>query len=116
MGKASHFETDRWGQYKRENNDEVHEWIKSINQNEELALHRECASMEPSKDAIYEIIKHRGLLSTHVKNKIGVTAFEYLEKNPYTDIKIDEHKLINRVVLHLMGEIVASIAKMMALV
>ncbi|GFH56407.1 leucine-rich repeat domain-containing protein [Chaetoceros tenuissimus] len=100
--QASPFETDKYGNYDQ---DDVNEWIKTLNQDEELALHRECASMEPSKDNIYEIIKHRGLPSIYVTNQIGLTAFEYLEKNPYTDIEINEHKLIKRLVLDLMGEI-----------
>ena len=72
----------------------------------EFALHRECASHEPSEDNIHEIIKHHGLPSIHVKNQIGITAFEYLEKNPYADFEIDEHELMKRLVLDLMGEII----------
>ncbi|GFH57041.1 predicted protein [Chaetoceros tenuissimus] len=106
MIKASHFEVDRIGRYKLENNDEVNEWIKALNQSEELALHRECASYEPSEDNIFEIIKCQGLPSIHVKNQIGLTAFEYLQMNPNTDFVIDEKKFINRLILELMGEII----------
>ncbi|GFH57103.1 hypothetical protein CTEN210_13579 [Chaetoceros tenuissimus] len=103
--KASPFETNRRDEY--DNNDEVNEWIKGLNQNEEFALHRECATYEPSENAIFEIVKHQGLRSIHVKNQIGLTGFEYLQKNPYTDIELDQQKLINRLVLDLMGEIIA---------
>ena len=95
--KASRFETDEY----------VNEWIKNLNRDEEFALHRECASYEPSDDHIYEIIKQQGLSSIHVKNQIGLTAFEYLHKHPYADIEIEEQKLINRLVLELMGEVIA---------
>ena len=83
---------------------EVNDWIQNLHQEEEFALHRECASYEPSEDIMYEIIKRRGLSSIHVKNTIGLTAFEYLQKNPYTDI--NEQKLIKRLVLDLMGELI----------
>jgi len=100
--KTSPF-ANEFGSY---NEERVSEWIKNVNEDEEFALHRECASYEPSENNIYEIIKRQGLSSIHVKNQIGLTAFEYLEKNPYTDIKIDEHKLIKKLVLVLMGEII----------
>ena len=80
--KASRFETDEYDYYQN-HDDEVNEWIKNLNQDEEFALNRECASYEPSDDNIYEIIKQQGLSSIHVKNQIGLTAFEYLHKNPY---------------------------------
>ena len=54
-------------------NVEVHEWIKSINGQEEYALYRECASCEPSLDSIIEILKDRGIQSLYSENKIGVT-------------------------------------------
>jgi hypothetical protein len=84
--------------------DEVTDFIGPFNQDEKLALHRECASFEPSEDSIYAIFKRQVYSSIHIKNKIGLTAFEYLEKNPYTEIT--EQKLINRYVLDLMGEII----------
>ena len=103
--KKSLFETYKFGN--DGNEERVNEWIKNLNQNQEFALHRECKSIEPpTKHNIYEIIKLQGLQSIHVKNQIGVTVFEYLQKNPYTDTAIDEHKLITRLVLDLMGEII----------
>jgi hypothetical protein len=104
--KASPFEVDENGYY-YDHNEEVNEWIKNLNQAEEFALHRECASIEPpSEENIYEIINHQGLPSIHVKNEIGLTAFEYLQKNPYTENQIDQHKLIKRYILDLMEEII----------
>merc|ERR1711971_767064 len=106
--EASHFETDEYGYYNiAVSNDRVNEWIKDLNQAPEFTLHRECAFIEPSEDNIYEIIKQQGLPSIHVKNQIGVTSFDYLQNNPYAENHIDQHKLMMRLVLDLMGEIIA---------
>ena len=110
--EASHFEIDisddYLGQHTPEISNDINEWIQnSFNEAESFALYRECASIEPSEDNIYGIIKQQGLPSVRVKNQIGLTAFEYLQKNPYTDLEIDEQKLINRLVLDLMGEIIS---------
>ena len=86
------------------NDDQVTDFIQPFNQDEKFALHRECASIDFSENNIYEIFKRQGFSSIHIKNKIGLTAFEYLQQNPYTDIT--EQKLINRYVLDLIGEII----------
>ncbi|GFH52531.1 hypothetical protein CTEN210_09007 [Chaetoceros tenuissimus] len=104
--EVSPFETNENGDY-HGNNAKVNEWIQNLNQNDEYALHRECASFQPSENDIYEIIKRQGLQFINVKNQIGLTAFECLQKNPYTDVEIDEQKLINKFVLDLLGEIIA---------
>ena len=101
--KASPFKLNPWAYYKREINSQVNEWIKNLNQAEEFALHRECASYIPSENKIYRIIKEQGLPSLHIKNQIGVTAFDYLQQNPYVNFEVDQQKLINRLVLELMG-------------
>ncbi|GFH57036.1 hypothetical protein CTEN210_13512 [Chaetoceros tenuissimus] len=80
------------------------QWIKNVNMDNNYALHRECASMNPSEEVIYAILKERGQKSFQLKNKVGVAASRYLCENPYTDIT--EQKLIKRYVLELMGEIV----------
>ncbi|GFH57059.1 hypothetical protein CTEN210_13535 [Chaetoceros tenuissimus] len=100
----SHFETDGHLWYNMDDNEEVNEWIQNINQNEEFALHRECASYEPSEDVIYGALKERGVSSFTVENKIGITASRYLDENPFSDIR--EQNLINRFVLDMMGEII----------
>ena len=107
LSKASPMRTDGRGCYDNRVSDNVNEWIKNLNQAQEFALHRECASIESSEDNIYEIIKQHGLPSIHVKNQIGVTPLEYLEKNPYTENQIDQHKLMKKLVLDLVGEITA---------
>lgn len=75
-------QTEEWRHTPEISND-IKEWIQNLNQNESFALFRECASFDPSEDKIYEIIKQQGLPLVRVKNQIGLTAFEYLQKNPY---------------------------------
>ena len=54
--------------------DEINEWIQNNNQNEEHALRRECACIEPSEDNIHEILNERGLQAFSSGNDIGITA------------------------------------------
>ncbi|GFH56969.1 hypothetical protein CTEN210_13445 [Chaetoceros tenuissimus] len=101
--EASYFKVDKDGEY--DNNDEVNEWIKLLNQEEEFAIHRECSAYSPpSEERLYEIIKEQGLSSLHTANQIGITALKYLQVNPFFENQIEEKKLINRYVLGLMGE------------
>ncbi|GFH56953.1 hypothetical protein CTEN210_13429 [Chaetoceros tenuissimus] len=103
--QASHFDANGRGGYS--NNAEVNEWITHLNQEQEFALHHECASYEPSKDNIYEMIKEQGLSSLNTENKIGITASKYLQENPFFENEVEEKKLINSYVLDLMGEFIA---------
>ena len=80
-------------------------WVKSINDDDEYALHRLCSSMDPSEDEIYQLICQQvGLSTMALKNSIGINPSEYLASNPYADV--DEMKLMKRFVLEKMGEIV----------
>lgn len=79
------------------NHKKVISWIKSMNQEKEFELHCECSSCDPSEDIIYGVLKERGFSSFHVKNKIGISAYEYLRVNPY--FEFEEQKLINKFVL-----------------
>lgn len=81
---------------------EVHDWIKSINGQEEYAIHRECASCEPSIVSIIQILKDRGIKTLYSENKIGVTPSKYLTENPFHEI--NEQKIINAYIFDLMGE------------
>ncbi|GFH44365.1 hypothetical protein CTEN210_00839 [Chaetoceros tenuissimus] len=83
---------------------ELIQWIKNINQGEQFALHRACSSFNPLEEIIYEIVKRQGISSLKKQNSIGVTASQYLQENPYSDI--EERKIINRYVLDMMGEAV----------
>ncbi|GFH61580.1 hypothetical protein CTEN210_18056 [Chaetoceros tenuissimus] len=80
-------------------------WVKSINDNDLYRLYRLCSSMDPSEDEIYQMICEQGGLHALVqKNSVGITPSEYLAANPYADV--DEMKLVKRILLENMGEIV----------
>ncbi|GFH57066.1 hypothetical protein CTEN210_13542 [Chaetoceros tenuissimus] len=83
--------------------EQVNEFVHLMNHEAQYSLHRECASFETSEDNIFEILKERGLQSFVRENHIGITAARYLEENPFSEI--DEFKLINKLVLDLMGEV-----------
>ncbi|GFH61977.1 hypothetical protein CTEN210_18453 [Chaetoceros tenuissimus] len=103
--KASPF-SDRIPEYSPENqniSNEIHQWIKNINANQEFALHRACSAYDPLFDIIYQIVKRQGLRSLSKANDIGITPLQYLEANPYAEIK--ELKIANRYILDMMGEI-----------
>ncbi|GFH44360.1 hypothetical protein CTEN210_00834 [Chaetoceros tenuissimus] len=110
--KESPFETDDEGCYA--NRYEVNQWIKTINwnndgtrqreMNEKYSLHRACSSFNPLEDIIFDIVKRQGLTSFYGRNSIGITPLQYLEANPYSEVK--QKKIINRYVLAMMGEIV----------
>ena len=79
--------------YDRAFNDEVNEWIKSINDGDENALHRACASSNPPlENDILLIMQRQGLVELRKRNSIGVTPLQYLEANPYADI--DEQEIL----------------------
>lgn len=84
-------------------NDEVNEWLKNIN--EQYELHRVCSSFNPLENTIYRIVQmERSLDVFNRKNSIGITPSQYLEANPFAEVK--EQKIINRFILEMMGEIV----------
>lgn len=85
-------------------NERINKWIKSINQNDEYALHRLCSSMDPSEDTIYQMICDQDCLHAIAqKNSAGISPSEYLAANLYADV--DETKLMKKFVLEKMGEI-----------
>lgn len=84
----------------------INEWIKTINDGQDFNLHRECASMSPSSERIYEIIKAQGLQAFNRKNSIGITALEYLSANPYADLEINQQAIARKYILEMMGEVV----------
>ncbi|GFH50157.1 hypothetical protein CTEN210_06633 [Chaetoceros tenuissimus] len=103
--KVTSFKTNEWGEY-FENTEEVNQWIKNINQGEDYELHRACSSFNPLVEAIYGIVKQRGLCSFQKKNQIGLTALDYLVANPYVEKEIDQKLLMKRYVMEMMGEAV----------
>ncbi|GFH57163.1 hypothetical protein CTEN210_13639 [Chaetoceros tenuissimus] len=83
---------------------EVSDWIKNINNDEQYALHRACSSFDPSEDYIYGIVqRERSLAIFKQKNSIGITPSQYLSANPYAEVT--EQMIIKRFVLEIMGEL-----------
>ena len=102
--RASPFELNRWGHYDISINENVNEWTKNINgDDDEFALHRACSSYNPLTEIIYDIVKRQGLISFNKKNQIGVTPMQYLEANPFAK-DIDQSAIMRRYVLEMMGE------------
>ncbi|GFH57227.1 hypothetical protein CTEN210_13703 [Chaetoceros tenuissimus] len=84
---------------------EITDWIKNINNEEQYALHRACSSFNPLEDIIYGLLQREGSLEVFKrKNSIGITPSQYLEANPYAEVR--EQKIINRFILEMIGEIV----------
>ena len=95
-------EVDRFGRYN--NHDQVNEWVRDINTNQEYALHRACCSFNPLLDTIYQIVRRNGLQAFQVQNGIGITPSQYLDANLFAEV--DEKKIIIRYILEMMGETV----------
>ncbi|GFH56322.1 leucine-rich repeat domain-containing protein [Chaetoceros tenuissimus] len=84
--------------------DRVNEWINTLNDGQDFSLHRECASMNPSFDRIYENVKAQGLKTLYRKNSIGITALDHLSANPYSEV--DQQAIAKKYILEMMGEVV----------
>ncbi|GFH61968.1 hypothetical protein CTEN210_18444 [Chaetoceros tenuissimus] len=95
--KKSPIDTDQNNQYDSAYEEEVVRWVKSINNEEEYALHWACTSFNPlsenSKAKRYQ---------SH-ENAIGITPSQYLAANPFADIS--EKEIVNRYILDMMGEV-----------
>ncbi|GFH50293.1 hypothetical protein CTEN210_06769 [Chaetoceros tenuissimus] len=97
--EASPFEVEASYNY-----EEVNEWVKGINDDDEYELHRACSSFNPLMDIIYGVVKRKGLNSWKLKNEIGITPFDYLEANPFAENNIDQRALMKRYLLEMIGE------------
>ena len=97
--RDSRFESDGWGNYE---SDEVHNWIKNINNDEKYSLHRACTSFQPLKEVILTIFKAKGIGAFQMKNEAGITPSQYLKENPYADIR--EMDIVRDYVMKMMGE------------
>ncbi|GFH57207.1 hypothetical protein CTEN210_13683 [Chaetoceros tenuissimus] len=83
---------------------EVDVWLKNINNHDKFALHRVCASFEPTLDLVLNTMKEKGgLKAFKVENSIGITPSRYLNENPYA--KVTEKEVIEKYVLQMMGEV-----------
>ena len=102
--KKSPFELDAYGYYENNNEEEVVQWIRSINNEETYALHRACASYNPLSEIIHDLVKRQGINAMKTKNSIGITPSQYLQANIFADIS--EKEIVNKYILDVMGEIV----------
>ena len=84
--------------------DEINEWLKNINNDENFALHRACTSFNPLKQVILAIVQAKGLKVFREKNSIGITPSRYLKENPYTEIT--EKQIIHDYLMKMTGDIV----------
>ena len=78
--------------------------VKRINDADNLALHRACASFNPFTTIIHTLVKREGIEGMRRGNAIGITPSQYLEANPFADIS--EKEIISRFILENMGETV----------
>ena len=101
--EASPFETDARGDYENNNEEEVVQWIRSINDEEAYTLHRACASYNPLSEIVYALVKRQGIKAMRMKNPIGITPSQYLAANTFADIS--EKEIINRYISEMMGDV-----------
>lgn len=81
----------------------LNRWIKTMNNDEEFALHRACSSFQPLKEVILIIIQEKGLKAFKEKNSAGISPSRYLEENPYTIL--NEKEIIHEYLSKMMGEV-----------
>ena len=99
--RDSRFELDECGNYE-DQTDEVHNWIKNINNDEKYSLHRACTSFQPLKEVLFAIITVKGIGTFQIKNEAGITPSRYLKENPYADI--EEMDIVRDYIATMMGE------------
>lgn len=87
--------------------EEIVDWIKNINSNEEYSLHRACCSFQPLKETIMTIILQQGIGAFNIENDIGITPAQYLKENLYADIS--EKDIIQEYIATMMGECALSL-------
>ncbi|GFH61926.1 hypothetical protein CTEN210_18402 [Chaetoceros tenuissimus] len=103
LAKSSPFQLKGNGWYDDEINDNMNTWIKNMNRDEKFTLHRACASFQPLKQILYNIIEEKGLKAFRETNSAGITPSQYLNENPYTTLT--EKEIINDYLMRLMGEV-----------
>ena len=101
--KKSPIELDEDGEYAHQHEEEAVRWVKSINIEEEFALHRACASFNPLTETINVLVKRKGIEAMRMPNAIGITPSQYLVENPFADIS--EKDIVSRYILDMMGEV-----------
>jgi hypothetical protein len=102
--QKSQIELDEYGEYDSDEEEEVVQWVKSINNEETYALHRACSSFNPIAEIVHALVKRKGIKAMRMPNSIGITPSQYLEANTFADIS--EKEIVNKHILDMMGEIV----------
>ncbi|GFH57222.1 predicted protein [Chaetoceros tenuissimus] len=97
------FHVDKYGFYDDSQTEDVHNWIKNINNGDKYSLHRACSSFQPLKNVLMQIIREQGLAAFSIKNDMGITPSQYLKENPYTDMK--EMDIVREYLMTMMGEL-----------
>ena len=97
----SHFELNERGYYHNQS-EEVNNWLKNMNNDDEYSLHRACASFQPLKEVLLTIVRAKGIGAFQMKNEAGITPSQYLKENPYADV--EEMDIVRDYVMKMMGE------------
>ncbi|GFH53321.1 hypothetical protein CTEN210_09797 [Chaetoceros tenuissimus] len=97
----SHFELNERGSY-HDHTEEVHNWLKNMNNDNKYSLHRACSSFQPLKEVLLTIVRAKGIGAFTVKNEADITPSKYLRENPYADI--EEMDIVRDYVMKMMGE------------
>ena len=97
----SHFELNERGTYHGQT-DDVHNWLKNMNNDDKFSLHRACSSFQPIKKVLLTIVLAKGIGAFKVKNEVGITPSKYLKENPYAEI--EEMDIVRDYVMKMMGE------------
>ncbi|GFH51605.1 hypothetical protein CTEN210_08081 [Chaetoceros tenuissimus] len=98
------FDEDGGHYDEEEDEEEVTQWIKSINNEEVYALHRACSSFNPQYEIVYSLVKRQGIKAMKMPNGIGITPSQYLSANIFADIS--EKEIIKRYISEMMREII----------
>ncbi|GFH43789.1 hypothetical protein CTEN210_00262 [Chaetoceros tenuissimus] len=103
LAEASPIETQHHVGWYDEGNDDMNQWLKNMNNDDQFALHRACSSFQPMKEVIYPIILQKGLKAFKEKNSAGIIPSKYLQENSYTDLT--EKEIIHDYLMKMMGEV-----------
>ncbi|GFH43790.1 hypothetical protein CTEN210_00263 [Chaetoceros tenuissimus] len=103
IAKSSPLHVDRNGWYSYSESNDMNEWLRSMNDDDQFNLHRACSSFQPMKQVIYAIILRKGLKAFCEVNCAGITPSKYLGENPYTDLT--EKEIIHDYLMKMIGEV-----------
>ena len=92
----------RTDEQRRVENDEMNQWLKTMNNDDKFSLHRACSSFQPLKEVIHAIIQEKGLKAFREENSAGISPSRYLQENPYTEL--NEKEIIREYLMKMMGK------------